>query len=117
MANQKLSPALENSIVHWILWERRNNRPPTKEKVRQYAQHVCDVSGLATKIGNNWVDRFIPRHPEILEPGPSGSQPQWKRGKRRPNRVRGEAETEAEDSGQVAEQPMPPSRPEDASEP
>lgn len=96
MLSRKMTPAMEDSIVHWILWERRNNRPPTQEQVRQYAQHVCDVSGLSTKIGKNWLDRFIPRHPELQEPGSK-----WKRGQRRPNKPRGEAP--AEDGGEAAD--------------
>lgn len=52
---KKLSQALEDSIVHWILFERRNNRPPTKGLVRQYAQHICDVSSIPTKIDHNWA--------------------------------------------------------------
>lgn len=96
---QKLSPALEDSIVHWILFERRNNRPPTKGLVRQYAQHICDVSGIPTKIGHNWVDRFISRHPEVLDSNNSGAKLRWRKGRplqsdRRPTTARNEASVE-----------------------
>ena len=99
MLSRNMMPSMEESVVHWSLWERRNSRPPTQEQVRQYAQHVCDVSGLSTKIGTNWLDRLPPRHPKLLEPGPSGSK--WKRRQRRPNKARDEAS--AEDSGKTAE--------------
>lgn len=97
--DQKLSPALEDSIVYWILFEKRNNRPPTKDLVRQYAQHICDVSGIATKIGNNWVDRFIARHPEVLDSKNSGAMLRWRKGRpirpeRRPSAARNEASVE-----------------------
>ncbi|POS76831.1 hypothetical protein DHEL01_v204779 [Diaporthe helianthi] len=111
LLSRKMTPAMEDSVVHWTLWERRNNRPPTQAQVRQYAQHVCDVSGLSTKIGKNWLDRFIPRHPELLESGPSGSK--WQRGQRRPNKPRREAS--AEDSGEAAEVQTPLSREENVS--
>lgn len=96
---QKLSPALEDSIVHWILFEKRNSRPPTKELVRQYAQHVCDVSGNSTKVGHNWVDRFISRHPEVLDSSASGARLRWRKGRplqsdRRPTTARNEASVE-----------------------
>lgn len=103
--DQKLSPALEDSIVHWILFEKRNNRPPTKDLVRQYAQHICDVCGIATKIGNNWVDRFITRHPEVLDSKNSGARLRWRQGRplrpeRRPTAARNEASVE--NSGEIA---------------
>lgn len=96
---QKLSPALEDSIVHWILFEKRNSRPPTKALVRQYAQHICDVSRIPTKIGRNWVDRFITRHAEVLDSNPSGARLKWKRGRplhsgHRPSTARNEASVE-----------------------
>ncbi|KAJ0121074.1 hypothetical protein J7T55_008234 [Diaporthe amygdali] len=64
-AVQKLSPALEESIVHWILFEKLANRPPAKVMVHRYAQHVCDLSGIQTTLGRHWVDRFYFRHPEV----------------------------------------------------
>lgn len=93
---QNLSPALEDSIVHWILFEKRNNRPPTKELVRQYAQHICDVSGIPTEVGHNWVARFISRHPEVLDSNTSGTRRRWRKGRpiqseRRPTEARNEA--------------------------
>lgn len=97
--DQKLSPALEDSIVHWILFEKRNSRPPTKNLVRQYAQHICDVSGIPTKVGHNWVDRFISRHPEVLDSKTSGAGLRWRKGRplqsdRRPTTARNEASVE-----------------------
>ncbi|KAI7778324.1 hypothetical protein LA080_002359 [Diaporthe eres] len=96
---QKLSPALEDSIVHWILFERRNDRPPTKGLVRQYAQHICDVSGIPTKIGHNWVGRFVSRHPEVLDSNNSGAKLRWRKGRplqsdRRMTTARNEASVE-----------------------
>lgn len=71
-AVQKLSPALEESIVHWILFEKLANRPPAKVMVHRYAQHVCDLSGIQTTLGRHWVDRFYFRHPEVnIKVGPS----------------------------------------------
>lgn len=97
--DQKLSPALEDPIVHWILFEKRNSRPPTRALVRQYAQHVCSVSGIHTKIGRNWVDRFITRHTDVLDSNTSGARFQWKKGRplhseSRPSMARNEASVE-----------------------
>lgn len=79
---------------------------PTKVLVRQYAQHICDVSGIATKIGHNWWDRFITRHPEVMDSKSSGLRLRWRKGwplrlECRPTAARDEASVE--NSGEIAQ--------------
>jgi hypothetical protein len=68
--NRKLTPTEESVLVEWILSMDSRGMPPTKALVQQMAEillaeRVQDASSIKAQVGQQWVYRFITRHPEL----------------------------------------------------
>ena len=62
---QLLSQHQEELLVKWILDLEAGGFAPSHAQLREMAGLVSKDSGGPDKVGNNWVDRFLKRHPEI----------------------------------------------------
>jgi hypothetical protein len=51
--------------VQWILDLEAGGFAPSHAQLREMAALVSKDSGGPDRVGNNWVDRFLKRHPEI----------------------------------------------------
>jgi len=60
-----LSEEQEKLLKEWILEAEALGHPVTNPFVRELAKQISTRSGGPTTIGQNWVSRFIKRHPEI----------------------------------------------------
>ena len=67
---QLLSQEGEAVLVAWLKLWADTARPLTIPRVQRIAR---DLSG--GKVGKNWVDRFLKRHPELKRGKPSGLDP------------------------------------------
>jgi hypothetical protein len=65
LAQQLLSQHQEGLLVQWILHSEAGGYAPSHAQVREMAVHISTVSGGPDTLGNNWVPRFLHRHPEI----------------------------------------------------
>jgi hypothetical protein len=61
--DQRLSPEQERFLASWILHEESSGRAPTRRKSTAMAQSILDVGGESPRLGKNWIDRFLGRHP------------------------------------------------------
>jgi hypothetical protein len=62
---QLLSTTQEDMLVRWILDLERAGNAPNHALVREMASLISRVSGGPQSLGQNWVQRFLKRHPEI----------------------------------------------------
>src|SRR5277367_2297433 len=62
---QLLSQHQEALLVQWILDLEAGRFAPSHAQLREMAALVSKDSGGPDRVGNNWVDRFLKRHPEI----------------------------------------------------
>jgi hypothetical protein len=60
-----LSPEQERLLIQWILDLERAGHPPSHVQIREFVELICQASGTSTKVGINWVPRFLHRHPEL----------------------------------------------------
>jgi hypothetical protein len=60
-----LSEEQEKLLQSWILEAESNGHPVTNPYVRELAGLISNRSGGPATVGQNWVSRFIKRHPAI----------------------------------------------------
>jgi hypothetical protein len=60
-----LSPEQERLLIQWILDLERAGHPPSHVQIREFVELICQASGTSTKVGINWVPRFLHRHLEL----------------------------------------------------
>lgn len=64
-AQQLLSQTQEGLLVRWILDSEARGYVPSHAHIRAMAILISEISGSPVTLGNNWVPRFLQRHPEI----------------------------------------------------
>lgn len=62
---QTLSIPQEEFLVQWILQLEKEGHPPRQATVKDMATQIRRIAGETPTIGNNWVSRFLQRHPEV----------------------------------------------------
>jgi hypothetical protein len=62
---QLLSSEQEDLLKRWIIDLEQQGHAPSFNTVRELAAIVSAASGGPNKVGKNWIQRFIQRHPEI----------------------------------------------------
>jgi len=62
---QLLTPKQEDMLAEWVLEQEKLGHAPTHRRLREFAGEILKYSGKSGHIGNNWVSRFLQRHPEV----------------------------------------------------
>jgi len=60
--NQRLSPAMEERLTEWILFQGSLGYPPTHAQIRRLARRML---GDDETLGKRWTSRFLARNPSI----------------------------------------------------
>ena len=62
---QKLSDTEESTLLAWILHMNKRGLPLHLPIARRLAQLLVSARLPSTTIGENWVNRYVKRHPEL----------------------------------------------------
>lgn len=62
---QRLTPAEETAIVHWILQLESWNFLPMVSRVKELAEEILRKRNNLEPLGINWPQKFLSRHLEI----------------------------------------------------
>ena len=60
-----LSPAQEDVLVRWALFQDDMGIPPRQELLVEKAEAILHVTSPDIKIGKHWITRFMKRHKEL----------------------------------------------------
>jgi len=63
--NQKLSPALEERLAEWILFQEAIGNPPNHQQIRKLGKRILAASREPAYLGKHWCRRFLKRSPSI----------------------------------------------------
>lgn len=62
---QLLSPEQEEHLVQWILRSEAGGNAINHAQFREAVLLVCQVANGPSKVGKDWIYRFLRRHPEV----------------------------------------------------
>ncbi|RKK10896.1 hypothetical protein BFJ66_g18057 [Fusarium oxysporum f. sp. cepae] len=62
---QLLSPVQENDLIHFIRHEEACGRAISKPELRDLANEIVNPNSQVNRVGRNWPDRFLRRHPGV----------------------------------------------------
>jgi hypothetical protein len=60
-----LSPAQEDALVKWALFQDDMGIPPRQELLKEKAEAILHITNSDKKIGKHWIERFMKRHKEL----------------------------------------------------
>ena len=64
-SQQLLAPVQEKWLVEWILDLEQQGYAPSHTEAREMACQISTFNGGPTKVGKNWISRFLHRNPSI----------------------------------------------------
>ncbi|SLM37042.1 HTH CenpB-type DNA-binding domain [Lasallia pustulata] len=64
-AMQKLTPVEEDIIALWVTTLATWGSPPIHLQLVKMAYELLQKRGVYEKLGEQWIARFLPRHPEL----------------------------------------------------
>ena len=60
-----LSPAQEDALVKWALFQDDMGIPPRQELLKEKAEAILHTTNPDINIGKHWIERFMKRHKEL----------------------------------------------------